>query len=270
MASLTSRGLRVLTDWMDGASTPAALAVILTTDLPTFGTKDTSELTEVANGNGYTTGGISVALDATDWPTETESDTAGQQYFERLMKSQAWAASGGNIPASGGVPLAVVLIDDAGTPNVLGWIDLGTAKTIVSGLSLTMPGMSMRIGGDLVTLPAQQEEGTATITPGNGSKGAYAQVIASTAFNATTVQLTVEQNANSGQNPIQFDIATGAASSEVDIFNDITLQVAGVSEGDKVLGPYDFNIASGARLSVRAQATGGTSTSVVQISITGP
>lgn len=264
----TSRGLRVGTDWIDGASTPAALALILTTDVPTWATKVQSELTEVANGNGYTTGGIAVALNSTDWPTETESDTAGRQYFERKLKTVSWTASGGNIPASGDGPKAVVLVDDAADPNVIAYIDLGSERTVVSGLPLTVTGFALRIGANLLGVPTQYEEsGELSVTAGNGAKGSYVEAIASTVFEANRLVFIWEA---STLDPLQVDIATGVAGSEVVLIPDIRQVGTTAGGSEKLIIPLDISIAAGTRIAVRVQASGGTPTVKCQVIIGGP
>ena len=268
---LTSRGLRVITDWVDGASTPSNLALILTTDIPVWSTKLESALTEVANGNGYTTGGQTVSLNTTDWPVETESDTAGLEYLERQMKAFSWTASGGNIPASGDGPKAIVLIDDVATANVIGWLDLVTARTIISGTSLTASNFTLRIGGNVAGTPEQSEaSGEQLVTCGIGSKGSYSTALfASTAFVANYCIFQIRSVPTA--HPYDFDIATGAASSEVIIVPDFRVSAMGQENRMiDLLVPFPFLIPAGTRISVRGQGTGQVATVEVHMQLFGP
>ena len=60
-----------------------------------------SELTEIAAGNGYTTGGYQLDPNTTDFNQLNENDTLDRA--ELYIKNLTWSASGGNIPDSGNV-----------------------------------------------------------------------------------------------------------------------------------------------------------------------
>lgn len=72
-------------------------------------------LTEIAAGNGYSSGGISVDPNATDFPTLTVDNGSGQT--ELLMKTFELLATGGPIPASGAGISQIVLTDDDAVLN---------------------------------------------------------------------------------------------------------------------------------------------------------
>ena len=132
----------------------------LTTDVPTWATKLLSELDEIPNGNGYSA--LNVNPGSVNWPTETENDGEGMRFLERASRQVEWDASGGDIPSSGDGFMAVVLTDNASDPNVIAYIDLGRARTVLSGTSLTIPSLALRfaegslprgLGGDVATSP---------------------------------------------------------------------------------------------------------------------
>ena len=62
-------------------------------------TATVADLTEIPNGNGYTTGGIQLALNTTDFPTLTITNTASGNVI-MVVKNLTWTASGGSIPAN--------------------------------------------------------------------------------------------------------------------------------------------------------------------------
>src|SRR3990172_9764344 len=103
MASVvTNRSKFNLLEWgFQKANIPTNLYLALVTNAvaPVADTNTKSELTELANGNGYTTGGISVAMNATDFDVITEDDTNDRALVQ--IKDEVWTASGGPIPASG-------------------------------------------------------------------------------------------------------------------------------------------------------------------------
>src|SRR5262245_24795179 len=75
------------------------LALFTSATTPTVDTNIKSELTEIANGNGYTTGGVALTRNSTDFDVLTEDDSADRAYVQ--LKDIVWTASGGPLPASG-------------------------------------------------------------------------------------------------------------------------------------------------------------------------
>ena len=160
--SWTSRGISRFTNWLDGGTAPTTLRLRLTTDVPTWATKAMSELSEIPTGNGYSP--INVNPGSTNWSGETENDDDDARYLERRLRERGWDASGGDIPTSGDGFEAVILTDNATDPAVIAYIDLGRARTILDGTSLTIPSLALRfaegslprgIGGDVASLPQQ-------------------------------------------------------------------------------------------------------------------
>jgi hypothetical protein len=93
---------------------------------------------ELANGNGYTTGGITLA-----GVTVTEDDT--NNYTEVAWNNVTWTASGGSI---GPTPGAIIYDNTAASPQadtVIGYIDFGQEFTQVDGGTLTVANPTVRL-----------------------------------------------------------------------------------------------------------------------------
>ena len=110
---LTNRGaLRFLemvlrNSWSSVGGEPTAFYVALITDAAFDDTwNDMGDVTEVANGNGYTTGGILVERSNVGFDTLTEDD--GNHWVIALIKNLAWTATAGAISTIKGA----VLTDD--------------------------------------------------------------------------------------------------------------------------------------------------------------
>lgn len=140
----TNRGKFHLFDvYYRNAAEPTTFFFALFSDAATPGadTNTKSELTEVANGNGYTTGGISLARNSTDFDVLTEDDTNDRVLIQ--IKDLVWTASGGNLgPARWGC-----LTDDNATQGsrlVLDYYDLVSNRTVSDGQALTLQDCEMR------------------------------------------------------------------------------------------------------------------------------
>lgn len=149
MASgLTDKGVAKSWDvFFRGATPPTTLYLALVTSAvtPTKSTNTLSELTEITAGNGYTSGGIAVSRNSTDFDTLTEADPVVLQ-----LKDLAWTASGGSIPASGSGARFAVLTDDNGTVGsreVYAYFDLGSDRTVSTGQDLTI--QDAELNGDV-------------------------------------------------------------------------------------------------------------------------
>lgn len=151
MASgFTNRGKFLLLDlYFRAQNAPASFEVHLVTSAtaPTADTNVLSDLTEIANGNGYTaTTGFALARDTTDWDTLTEDDTG--DLGKVLAKDVAWTASGGPLPASGGAArYAVLTTPDSGAANkkVIAYWDLGADRSVSVGQPLTLQDCELRL-----------------------------------------------------------------------------------------------------------------------------
>lgn len=94
---------------------------------------------ELANGNGYTTGGVTLSGVAV-----TEDDTDDRT--EVTWDNAQWTASGGPI---GPTPGAIIIDDTVTSPAdpIVGYIDFGGEKTQADGGVATISNVEVRIGG---------------------------------------------------------------------------------------------------------------------------
>lgn len=149
MAGWTNKGKFRALDWIyRGTALPTNFYVALITsavapgaDINTF-----SELTEIAAGNGYTTGGIQLARNSTDFDVLTEDDVNDRALVQ--IKDLVWTASGGPLPASGSGARYAILTDDNVTQanrEILGYWDLVSDRQVSDGQSLTLQDCELRL-----------------------------------------------------------------------------------------------------------------------------
>lgn len=149
MAGWTNRGkYRNLQAFYRAASVPTNLYVALVTNAvaPSADTNTFSDLTEIADSNGYTAGGISLTKNATDFDVLTEDDVNDRSLIQ--VKDLVWTASGGPIPASGsGASYAIMTDDNAtqGSRDVLHFWNLTSARTISDTQTLTLQNLEVRL-----------------------------------------------------------------------------------------------------------------------------
>jgi len=145
----TNRGKYKALDWLfRGTSIPTNFYVALVTsavaptcDINTFG-----ELTEIAAGNGYTTGGYQLTPGSTDFDVINEDDSGDLAKIQ--IKDIVWTASGGSIPDSGNGARYAVLLDDnetVGSRLVLAYWDLVSDRSVSDGQTLTLQDCEMRL-----------------------------------------------------------------------------------------------------------------------------
>ena len=144
----TNRGKFLLLDWVFHAETmPDTFYVVLITgdNVPTVDTNTLSELTEIVEGNGYTTGGYELFVDssAPDFDVFTEDDVNDRALVQ--LKDIIWTASGGIIPPSGNGARYAVLTDGDGSSGedmdirqVIAVWDLLWSREVTDGLALTL------------------------------------------------------------------------------------------------------------------------------------
>lgn len=130
------------------AAAPANFYVALVTNaiLPDPDTNLMSDLTEIAAGNGYTAGGISLNRDAVDFDVIVEDDVADVAYTQ--VKDVAWTAAGGTLPSAGAGASFVVMTDDAGVVanrNVYAFWSLGDARILANGETMTLADLELRL-----------------------------------------------------------------------------------------------------------------------------
>jgi hypothetical protein len=144
----TNRGRKLENDIVyRGATPPATFYVALITNavVPTADTNTLGELTQIAAGNGYTTNGVAVARNTTDWDVSTEDDANDRAIVQ--IKDLVWTASGGPLPASGAGAYYAVLTDDNATAanrQVFAWWDLSGPLSVSSGQPITLQDLELR------------------------------------------------------------------------------------------------------------------------------
>lgn len=122
------------------------VALVTSATAPTADINTLSQLTEIAAGNGYTTGGFQLTPGTTDFDSITENDTDDRG--EVQIKDVTWTASGGAIPGSGSGARYAVLTDDNGTVGsreVYAYWDLSSDRTVSSGQTLTLQNLELRL-----------------------------------------------------------------------------------------------------------------------------
>lgn len=120
------------------------LALVTAAAAPGPDTNILSDLTQIAAGNGYASGGYQLTPNTTDFDVMTEDDALDKAILQ--IKNIVWTAAGGAIPASGGAARYVVLTDDNVTVNsrqVIKYWDLGGDKTAANGTTLTLVDLEM-------------------------------------------------------------------------------------------------------------------------------
>jgi hypothetical protein len=149
MAGWTNKGkFQMLGRIYRGVALPTNYYVALCTsaNTPTADTNTLSQLTEIAAGNGYTSGGIQLSKNATDFDVLTEDDTNDRALIQ--IRDLVWTASGGALPASGNGARWAVLTDDNGTVGsreVYHFFDLSSDRQVSDTQTLTLQNCEIRI-----------------------------------------------------------------------------------------------------------------------------
>lgn len=149
MAGWTNKGkMRILEEYFraSGAPTNFYVALVTATTAPGADTDVLGDLTEIALGNNYSTGGYSLSRNSTDFDVLNEDDTNDRGFIQ--VKDVAWTASGGPIPASGnGARYAVLTGDNATVANreVLAYWDLSSDRSVSDGQTLTLQDIELRL-----------------------------------------------------------------------------------------------------------------------------
>lgn len=149
MAGWTNKGKYKILGWaLRGETAPTNFYVALVTSAtaPDPDIDTLSQLTEIANGNGYTTGGYQLSKNSTDFDVWTEVDASDYALIQ--IKDVVWTASGGTIPASGNGARYAVLLDDNGTVGsreVYYYWDLTSDRSVSNGQTLTLQNCEIRI-----------------------------------------------------------------------------------------------------------------------------
>ena len=142
MAGFTNRGKYLMLGYVfRGTTLPTNFYVALVTSavVPAQDHNTLSQLTEIAAGNGYTTGGYQLTPGTTDFDVQTENDTTDLALVQ--IKDVVWTASGGSIPSSGGGARYAVLTDNnvtVGSRQIIAYWSLDSDRTVSSGQTLTL------------------------------------------------------------------------------------------------------------------------------------
>jgi hypothetical protein len=103
---------------------------VLTNTAPTAATDDElADITQIANGNGYTTGGVTLA--SVSW-AETG---AGTGIWQWSAADFSWTASGGDFGPFRYVP---IYSDTSTGDKLVGYLDYGSSISITNGNSFTV------------------------------------------------------------------------------------------------------------------------------------
>lgn len=138
--------LRILDSYFRGATLPSNFYIALVTDTPTADTNTFGELSEMSAGNGYTSGGIQLAPNSTDFDSLIEDDTNDRANLQ--IKDIEWTASGGTIPSTGSVPTYAVMIGDNATVanrEVFTFWDISTVTVSNDGDILSLQDLELRL-----------------------------------------------------------------------------------------------------------------------------
>ncbi len=149
MAGFTNKGKHHILDQLFRNATEVTnyyVALVTSATAPDADINTLSQLTEIAAGNGYTSGGFQLARNSTDFDSLTENDTNDRGEIQ--IKDVAWTASGGSIPASGNGARYAVLTDDnatVGSRIVIAFWDLSSDRVVSSGQTLTLQNLELRL-----------------------------------------------------------------------------------------------------------------------------
>jgi hypothetical protein len=110
-----------------------ALKVALSDTAPSASDADMTDITQIANGNGYTTGGSALT-------SVTSTQTNGVYSLE--ADDTVFTASGG---AMAQFRYAVLYNDDASSDELIGWWDAGTEINLADTETCTITLLSGRI-----------------------------------------------------------------------------------------------------------------------------
>ena len=150
MAGWTNKGkYRVLWHTLRAGALPTNfyLALVTSAIAPDADTNTLSDLTEIAAGNGYTSGGYALTPGTTDFDVGSEDDVNDRGRVQ--IKDVTWTASGGPIPASGDGARYAVLLDDSSPVSlrsVLFYWDLASDRSVLDGQTLVLLNCEARIG----------------------------------------------------------------------------------------------------------------------------
>jgi hypothetical protein len=103
------------------------IKVCLTNTAPVATNTVYSNITDLATGNGYTAGGATLTL-------TSSSQTSGLYKYLASAANPTWTATG----TVGPFRYAVIYNSSAGSQQLIGWFDYGSAVTLNSGDTFTV------------------------------------------------------------------------------------------------------------------------------------
>ncbi len=119
----------LLNKLIDAFGTTDTWRAVIHTDAPTVTTDNAlSDLTEIGNSNGYTTGGADISFNSTR-TTDTVTATA---------TDVVWTASGGNLGGSTTGRYFSIYDDTSAANNLLASYDYGATFTVATGETMTL------------------------------------------------------------------------------------------------------------------------------------
>jgi len=145
--SWTNRGAyRLAKAFAHGSSLPSQvyIALVRASPAPSADTNTMADVTEITAGNGYSSGGVVLDRNVTDFDSVTEDDTGDEA--PALIKDIAITASGGNIPPSGAGFRYIVLTDNNATialREIYAYWDLGAVQTVLDTQTLTIQDLEL-------------------------------------------------------------------------------------------------------------------------------
>lgn len=148
MGFLTNRGVKLILDYVfSGVALPTNFYAALLTNgtTPTVDISTLGGLSQMAVGNGYTDGGLSLTPGTTDFPTNAEDDT--NDYATLALKTLIWNPSG-TFPASGALPQYVALTTDEATVanrQVIAVFDAVVNSPLANGQPLEISNTRIRL-----------------------------------------------------------------------------------------------------------------------------
>lgn len=134
MSGVTNRGKYRLLQWpFNSQALPSNFYAALFTaaNAPSATTSTRASLTQIASGNGYTAGGISLNLNTTDFPSITQDDT--NNLAKILVRNLTWTASGGDLPSDDvGARYMALCSGTTSSDDIIAWWDLGASRVVTN------------------------------------------------------------------------------------------------------------------------------------------
>lgn len=148
MAGSTNRGkYSALSRLFRGGTIPTNyyVALVRSTVAPAADINTLSELTQISTSTGYTSGGIQLTPNGTDFDVLTEDDANDRALVQ--IKDLVWTASGGSLDSGAGARYAVLTDDNAteGSRLVEWFWDLTSDRNVSDGQALTLQDCEMRL-----------------------------------------------------------------------------------------------------------------------------